>query len=133
MKSCLRLFIFCVSCFLFSGCAAGKVYVDRSEDRQASCLVLEKEMELAQSKIRTLENTDQTLRNLRDLALGAVRFAFAPIGILNAILMVSDSHVADLAETKALKDRHDGIVMISNQKACGYEYAMITPQRNAGP
>jgi hypothetical protein len=42
--------------------------------------------------------------------------------------MLSDSHVADLAETEALKDRHDGMVTISNQKECGYKYA----QRDAG-
>ena len=69
MKSWLRLFAFSVSCFLFSGCAAGKVYVAQSEDSQASCLALEKELKLAQVKIETLEETDHTLKNLRDLAL----------------------------------------------------------------
>jgi hypothetical protein len=44
------------------------------------------------------------------------------------ILTVSDSHVADVAETQALKDRHDGMVAIFNQKECGYKYA----QRDAG-
>ena len=71
-----------------------------------------------------MNNTDHTLKNLRDFALGAVRFAFPPIGILNALLLVSDSHVADLAETEILGDRHDGLVAISNQKDCGYKYAM---------
>ena len=128
MKSWLRLFAFSVSCFLFSGCAAGKVYVAQSEDSQASCLAREKELKLAQVKIETLEETDHTLKNLRDLALGAARFAFPPLLILNAILTVSDSHMADIAETEALKNRHDGMVTISNQKDCGYKYA----QRNAG-
>ena len=123
MKSWLRLYVFGVLCFLFSGCAAGKVYIAQSEDSQASCLALDKELELAQVKIKTLEDTDHTLQNLRDLALGVTRFAFPPLLILNTILLVSDSHVADIAETEALKDRHDGMVTISNQKDCGYKYA----------
>jgi hypothetical protein len=131
MKSWLRLFAFGVSCFLFSGCAAGKVYVAQSEDNQASCVALEKELKQAQVKIKTLEETDHTLKNLRDLALGAARFAFPPLLILNTVLMVSDSHMADIAETKALESRHDGMVAISNQKDCGYKYASrATPGGN---
>ena len=123
MKSWLRLLIFGVLCFLFSGCAAGKVYVAQSGDSQASCLALENELERAQVKIRILENTNHTRENLRDFALEVARFFFPPIGILNVVLTVSDSHVADLAETKAWKDRHDGMVALSNQKVCGYKYA----------
>ena len=123
MKSWLRLLIFGVLCFCVSACAAGKVYIAQSADSQASCLALENELERAQVKIRTLENTDHTWKNLRDFALVAARFFFPPIGMFNAILTVSDSHVADLAETKALKDRHDGMVALSNQKVCGYKYA----------
>ena len=131
MKSWFRLFAFGVSCFLFSGCAAGKVYVAQSEDNQASCVALEKELKQAQVKIKTLEETDHTLKNLRDLALGAARFAFPPLLILNTVLMVSDSHMADIAETKALESRHDGMVAISNQKDCGYKYASrATPGGN---
>ena len=124
MRSCVRWFVAGVLCFLFTGCAAGKVYVAQSGDSQSSCLDLDKELERTQGKIKTLNNTDHTLKNLRDFALGAVRFAFPPIGILNALLLVSDSHVADLAETEILGDRHDGLVAISNQKDCGYKYAM---------
>ena len=123
MKSWLRLLIFGVLCFCVSACAAGKVYIAQSADSQASCLALENELERAQVKIRTLENTDHTWENLRDFALVAARFFFPPIGMFTAILTVSDSHVADLAETKVLKDRHDGIVALSNQKICGYKYA----------
>ena len=123
MKSWLRLLIFGVLCFCVSACAAGKVYIAQSADSQASCLALENELERAQVKIRTLENTDHTWKNLRDFTLVVARFFFPPIGMLNSILMVSDSHVADLAETKALKDRHDGMVALSNQKVCGYKYA----------
>ena len=124
MKSWLRLLIFGVLCFCVSACAAGKVYIAQSADSQASCLALENELERAQMKIRTLENTDHTWKNLRDFTLVVARFFLPPIGMLNAILTVSDSHVADLAETKALKDRHDGMVAFSNQKVCGYKYAM---------
>ena len=123
MKSWLRLLIFGVLGFCVSACAAGKVYIAQSADSQASCLALENELERAQVKIRTLENIDHTWKNLRDFALVVARFFFPPIGMLNAILTVSDSHVADLAETKALKDRHDGMVALSNQKVCGYKYA----------
>ena len=126
MRSCVRWFVAGVLCFLFTGCAAGKVYVAQSGDSQSSCLDLDKELERTQGKIKTLNDTDHTLKDLRDFALGAARFAFPPLGILNALLIVSDSHVADLAENKALKDRHDGMVAISNQKECGYKYAMIT-------
>ena len=123
MKSWLRLLIFGVLCFCVSACAAGKVYIAQSADSQASCLALENKLKRAQVKIRTLENTDHTWENLRDFALVAARFFFPPIGMLNAILTVSDSHVADLAEAKVLKDRHDGLVALSNQKVCGYKYA----------
>ena len=123
MKSWLRLLIFGVLCFCVSACAAGKVYIAQSADSQASCLALENELERAQVKIRTLENTDHTWKNLRDFALVTARFFFPPIGMFTAILTVSDSHVADLAETKVLKDRHDGMVALSNQKVCGYKYA----------
>ena len=128
MRRCTRLFVAGVLCFLVSGCAAGKVYIAQSTDDQTSCSTLENELEGAQRKIKTLEDTDHTLKNLRDAALSAAGFAFPPLGILNAILTVSDSHVADLAETEALKDRSNGMVAISNQKECGYKYA----QRDLG-
>ena len=123
MKNGCYLFVIGVLCFLFTGCAAGKVYVDQTADNQASCLMLEKELEGAQRKIKALEETDHDAKDLRDLILGAAGFAFPPLGILNAILTVSDSHVADLAETKAPEDRYNGMVAISNQKGCGYKYA----------
>lgn len=118
--------VVCVLSFLFTGCAAGKVYVDQGNDRHASCTVIEQELQLAQHKIDVLEETDHTLQNVRDAVLSVAQLIFAPIGVLNAILTVSDSHLADVAETKALKDRHNGMVTISNQKSCGYKYAMIT-------
>jgi hypothetical protein len=126
-----RLLIICVLCYLFTGCAAGKVYVDQANDGHASCTVIERELQLAQHKIDTLEETDHTLQNIRDVFLSAAQLAFAPIGVLNAILTVSDSHLADVVETEALKDRHNGMVAISNQKNCTYKYAMI--QRNTEP
>ncbi len=126
MRRCARLFVVGVLCFLVSWCAAGKVYIAQSTDDQASCSTLENELEGAQRKIKTLED-------LRDAALSAAGFAFPPLGILNAILTVSDSHVADLAETRALKDRSHGMVAISNQKECGYKYTQRnTGQRDAG-
>ncbi|MFT4577418.1 MAG: hypothetical protein ACI8PD_002409 [Nitrospinales bacterium] len=122
----LWLMMVCVLSFLFTGCAAGKVYVDQANDSHASCMVIEKELQRAQHKIDVLEETDHTLQNVRDVFLTAAQIVFAPIGILNAILTVSDSYIADVAETEALKDRHNGMVTISNQKNCGYKYAMIT-------
>ena len=120
------LMVICVACFLFTGCAAGQVYVDQSNDQYASCHTMEKELQLAQRKIEVLEDTDHTFKNIRDVLLTAAQIAFAPIGILNVVLTVSDSHIADVAETEALKDRHNGMVTLSNQKNCGYKYAMIT-------
>jgi len=129
MKNWVRLSVLgiVVLCFLFSGCAAGKVYMARSGDDQASCSELEQGLELAQSQMETLKETDHTRRNVRDVVFGAAGFIFPPMGILNAILMVSDSHVADLAETEALEERYNGMVSLSNQKECGYVYAMIPP------
>jgi hypothetical protein len=126
MHRCVRVFVAGVLCFVFTGCAAGKVYMAQSTDDQASCSTLENELQGAQIKIKTLEDTDHTLKDLRDVALSAAGFAFPPLGILNAILTVSDSHVADLAETEALKDRSNGMVALSNQKECGYKYAQRT-------
>jgi hypothetical protein len=45
------------------------------------------------------------------------------------LLTVSDSHVADIAESEALGDRYNKMVAISNEKECGSKYAMI-PQSN---
>ena len=122
-----RVLVVCVLGFMFTGCAAGKVYMAQSEDNLASCSKLESELDGAQRKIKTLQETDHTLKNVRDAALTAVGFVFPPLAILNALLTVSDSHVADLAETEALEDRYNGMVSISNQKECGYKYAMIPP------
>ena len=113
----------CVLCF--TGCAAGKVYVDRTNDPHASCIAIEKELQLAEKSIDVLEETDHTLQNIRDAFLSVAQLVFAPIGVVNAVLTLSDSHIADIAETAALKGRHDGMVAISNQKSCGYKYAMI--------
>ena len=124
------LVVVCVASFLFTGCAAGKVYLDQDSDRHASCKKIEQELQLAQHKINALEETDHTLQNLSSVFLTAAQIVFAPIGVLNAILTVSDSHLADAMETEALKDQHNEMVAISNQKNCDYKYAMI--QRSAG-
>jgi hypothetical protein len=124
-----RLFAVCVLCFVFTGCAAGKVYVDQTADNHATCSVLQNELEGTQVKIKKIEDTEHPVRTLRDLVLGAAGFAFPPLGILNAILTVSDSHVADLAETSALEDRYNDMVAISNQKECGYKYAQRPTSR----
>ena len=124
------LVVVCVASFLFTGCAAGKVYLDQDSDNYASCKKIEQELQFAQHKINALEETDHTLQNLSSVFLTAAQIVFAPIGVLNAILTVSDSHLADAMETEALKDHHNEMVAISNQKNCDYKYAMI--QRSAG-
>jgi hypothetical protein len=121
--------VFCVASFLFTGCAAGKIYLDQDSDRHASCKKIEQELQLTQHKINVLEETDHTLQNLSSVFLTAAQIVFAPIGILNAILTVSDSTLADAIETEALKDHHNEMVAISNQKICDHKYAMI--QRSA--
>ena len=74
MKKSTRLFAIAIFVFslLFSGCAAGKVYVAKLEDARASCVTLDWELDRAQNKIESLENTNHTLKNLRDAAIGAV-------------------------------------------------------------
>ena len=119
-------------CLLYStGCAAGKVYVDRANDLHASCTAIEKELQLAQKRIDVLEDADHTLQNIRDAFLSVVQLAFSPVRSLNGLLTIYDSHIADIAEAEALTKRHDGMITISNQKNCGYKYAMI--QRDTGP
>lgn len=108
-----------------TGCAAGKVYVDQTNDPYASCTAIEKELQLAQKRIDVLEETDHTVQNIRDVFLSIAQLAFSPIGVFNALLTISDSHIADIAEAEALTGRHDGMIAISNQKNCGYKYAMI--------
>ena len=122
--------VVCFASFLFAGCAAGKVYLDQDIDRHASCKKIEQELQLAQHKINVLEETDHTLKNLSGVFLTTAQIVFAPIGILNAILTMSDSHLADALEIEALIDQHNEIVVISNQKSCDNKYAMI--QRSAG-
>ena len=113
-------------CILYSaGCAAGKVYVDRTNDPYASCTAIEKELQLSKKRIDVLEDADHTLQNIRDAFLSVAQLAFSPVKVLNALLTISDSHIADLAEAEALSERHDGMISISNQKNCGYNYAMI--------
>ena len=60
MKSWSRLLVYCVTCFLSTGCAAGKIYVAQSGDNQSSCLALKNELKLAQAKIQTLKDTDHS-------------------------------------------------------------------------
>lgn len=114
-----------VSSFLLSGCAAGKVYLAKNGDGQASCLTLDHQLGLAKNKIKALEDKDHTWKNLRDAALSAAGLAFPPLIILNVVLVLNDSHVADLAETETLRTRYNRMVSISNAKECGLEFAMI--------
>jgi hypothetical protein len=132
MKNRLCLFVFAGFCLFFTGCAAGQVYIAKFEDGQATCSTLEKEIDGAQTKIGALEKVNHDLKNIRDLVLSAASLAFPPLTILNALLTVSDSHVADYAETEALKSRYNDMVTISNQKECGYKYAMITNHEDSG-
>ena len=121
-----------VVCLLYStGCAAGKIYIDRTNDSYASCTTIEKELQLAQKRIGILEEKDHILQNIRDAFLSIAQLAFSPIVVFNTILTLSDSNIADIAETKALTDRQDGMIAISNQKNCGYRYAMH--QGGTGP
>ena len=76
-------------------------------------------MKITKEKISMLDETDHSLTNFRDLVLGVAGLAFPPLGVLNLILTVSDSHVADIAESEALGDRYNKIVAISNEKECG--------------
>ena len=123
-----------VVCLLCSGgCAASKVYVDQTNDPYASCKAIEKELQLAQNRIDVLEETDHTLQNVRDALLRVAQLAFSPIGVFNALLTLSDSHIADIAETKALTGRYDGMIAISSHKNCNYKYAMIQHDTRSNP
>ena len=107
------------------GCAAGQVMVASYEDENANCALLEKELGVAQARMKKLEATDSTERDIRNFPLGVGGFIIPPLGIINVVLLLTDSYAADYTEDKTLKNRYNNMVIISQGQGCGSKYALI--------
>ena len=118
----------------FSGCywkdrvwlmlVAG-VMVVSYEDEKANCARLEKELGVALARMHKLEVTDSTERDIRNFLLGVGGFIIPPLGIINVVLLLTDSYAADYTEEKTLKNRYNNMVIISQGQGCGSKYALI--------
>ena len=107
------------------GCAAGRVMVASYEDEKANCARLEKELGVALARMHKLEVTDSTERDIRNFPLGVGGFIIPPLGIINVVLLLTDSYAADYTEEKTLKNRYNNMVIISQGQGCGSKYALI--------
>ena len=72
------------------GCAAGQVMVTSYENENANCALLEKELGVAQARMKKLEATDSTERDIRNFPLGVGGFIIPPLGIINVVLLLTD-------------------------------------------
>ena len=101
------------------GCAAGRGMVASYEDENANCALLEKELGVAQARMHKLEVTDSIERDIRNFPLGVGGFIIPPLGIINVVLLLTDSYAADYTEEKTLKNRYNNMVIISQGQGCG--------------
>lgn len=95
------------------------------EDEVANCTELEKELGVSQVRLQKLEATDSTDRDIRNFILGVGGFILPPLEVINIALLLTDSYAADYTEKKALKNRYNNMVMISQSLGCGSKYALI--------
>jgi hypothetical protein len=116
------------------GCATGQVVVASYEDKNANCTGLDKNLGLTQVRLQKLETTDSTKRDIGNFVLGLAGFIIPPIGLFNVVLFFTDSYVADYTEKKALKNRYNNMVRVSQRQGCGSKYALIpNKEDNAEP
>ena len=101
------------------------VMVVSYEDEKANCARLEKELGVALARMHKLEVTDSTERDIRNFLLGVGGFIIPPLGIINVVLLLTDSYAADYTEEKTLKNRYNNMVIISQGQGCGSKYALI--------
>ena len=59
------------------------------EDENANCALLEKELGVAQARMKKLEATDSTERDIRNFPLGVGGFIIPPLGIINVVLLLT--------------------------------------------
>jgi hypothetical protein len=117
----------------FYGCAAGQVMITTSEYESVNCADLDNELEIAQARLQKLESSDTTERDIRNFLLGVGGFILPPLGIINAALLLTDSYAADYSESKALENRYNNMVMVSQKQGCGSAYALIPVEENTDP
>ncbi len=99
--------------------------VASSEIDSADCEVLNNELGVAQTRLQELDSSVTAERDIRNFLLGIGGFAFPPLGVINAALLLTDSYAADYAETKALQNRYNQMVMASQSQGCSSAYALI--------
>ncbi len=113
------------------GCATGQVILASYEDKDSNCMGLDKELGVTRARLEKLETTDSTERDIRNLLLGLGGFIIPPLGIINAALFLTDSYAADYTETKALKNRYNNMVMVSQRQGCGSKFALIPNEEDS--
>ncbi|MEE9258690.1 MAG: hypothetical protein V3U37_04020 [Nitrospinaceae bacterium] len=129
-KKFILLLVLILSAQLLSGCAAGRLMVAENADAQSDCTAIDNEIGLAEQRISQIDETDNTVRNIRDAVLGGVSFivpplVFPPLAILNVALFLNDSMTADLVEKDVLEDRHNDFVLVAQNMDCGFQKALI--------
>lgn len=121
MASCLRkIFIMFLAFILVVGCAgrtAAPVNVYQYGDEKKSCKALQSELAFTESEIqRLLPQTEKTGKNVA-------------LGIAGAFLLVPwffmDMSKAEQIEINALRQRYNHLVIISNEKDCGFDIKEI--------
>jgi hypothetical protein len=118
----------------FYGCATGQVIVSSYEDDNSNCTGLDKDLGLTQVRLQKLEATDTTKRDIGNFAMGLAGFIIPPLGLFNVVFFFTDSYVADYTEKKALKNRYNNMVRVSQRQECGSKYALIpNKEDNAEP
>lgn len=117
----------------FYGCAAGQVMIAASEHENINCTSLDKELGMAQARLKKLESADTTERDIRNFLLGVGGFILPPLGIINAALLLTDSYAADYSETKALESSYNTMVLASQRQGCGSAYALIPSEEKTEP
>ncbi|MBT5376493.1 MAG: hypothetical protein HOL15_06745 [Nitrospinaceae bacterium] len=112
------------------GCATGQVIIASHEDKNANCIGLDKGLKVTQTRLQTLENTDSTKRNIRNIVLGVGGFIIPPLALFNVVFFLTDSYVADATEEKVLENRYNNMVGLSRNQECGSKYALIPGDKN---
>jgi hypothetical protein len=112
-NSLLAIFVVIAFCFACAGRAANPVMVHQYGDEKKSCEALEREMAFIQGEIqRLLPQTEKTGKNV---ALGVTGFFFL------VPLLFMDLSQAEQMEIDAYRQRYNHLLIIANDKKCGFD------------
>jgi len=107
-------------CFMVAGCAgraANPVMVHQYGDERRSCTALEKDISFTESEItRLIPETDKTGTNV---ALAVTGF------FLIVPLFFMDLNESEQIEVNALRQRYNHLVILADEKQCGFEIEEI--------